>query len=103
MNIFVSISLLCNLVMLGCVIYLRNELDDKELKLRFSSCRNDELLDNLNYWRNQATILSEQRKERLKIIEVLEKEIEELKLERYKHISSYYKRNGGVEDGRKEN
>lgn len=100
MNIFVIISLLCNLVMLGCVIYLRNELDDKESELRFSRCRNDELLDNLNVWRrrNQAMILSEQREEDLKVIEALKKEITELKLERYKNIYSYYKRNGGVED-----
>jgi hypothetical protein len=80
--------------MLGCVIYLRNELDDKEIELRFSSRRNDDLLDNLNVWRNQATILSEQRKEDLKKIEALEAEITELKTERYKNISSYYKRNG---------
>ena len=98
MNIFNIISLLCNLVMLGCVIYLRNELDVAKLKHNIvnNHCRIER--ESRHNWVEQTRNVSTERDAYKDKAEALEAEITELKLERYKHISSYYQRNGGVED-----
>ena len=98
MNIFVVISLVCNLVMLGCVIYLRTKIDDRTDELRLlERLKDNEEGCTRSLERSAISAIKERDKYR-GLVKELKDEITELKLERYKHISSYYKRNGGVED-----
>ena len=89
--IFVGILVFCCTVLACCVFYLGKELDNRTDELRLLERLKDNEEGRTRSWERSAISAIKERDE-------LKKENEELKLILYMNISSYYKRNGGVED-----